>query len=117
MQIARVIGDLTATQKHPCYTGKKILLVQPLNLDGSAKGNAVVAVDAVNAGIGDRVLLAQDGFTAFTSVGLGPAPIDSAVVGIVDVVELAGPASVESAVPPRAQPAPAKKKHNQQDSH
>lgn len=87
MLIARVIGDITATQKHPTHEGHKILLVQPLELDGSDRGNAVVALDSVNAGVGDRVLLVQDGFAAFTALGLKPSPIDSAVVGIIDHVE------------------------------
>jgi len=91
MLIARVVVDLTATHKHPSHDGKKLLLVQPLELDGTNRGNAVVAVDSVNAGIGDRVLLVQDGFAAFTTVGLGPSPIDSAVVGVIDHIELASP--------------------------
>ncbi|MGQ9917443.1 MAG: EutN/CcmL family microcompartment protein, partial [Bryobacteraceae bacterium] len=45
MLIARVIGDLTATQKHPSHEGRKILLVQPLNLDGSDRGAPMVALD------------------------------------------------------------------------
>lgn len=88
MLIARVVGDITATFKHPSHEGKKILLVQPLDLDGSDRGNPVVAVDSVNAGAGDRVLLVQDGFAAFTSVGLKLAPIDAAVIGVIDHVEL-----------------------------
>lgn len=94
MQIARVVGDLTATQKHASHEGKKLLLVQPLDLDGSNRGNPVVAVDSVNAGVGDRVLLTQDGYAAFTSVGLKQAPIDSAVIGIVDHVDLDSEGSV-----------------------
>lgn len=88
MLIARVVGDITATCKHPTHEGKKILLVQPLDLDGSDRGNPVVAVDSVNAGAGDRVLLVQDGFAAFTSVGHKLAPIDAAVIGVIDHVEL-----------------------------
>ena len=49
MLIARVIGEVVATQKHPSHEGRKILLVQPLNLDGSDRGDAVVALDAVDA--------------------------------------------------------------------
>ena len=54
MLIARVIGDLVATQKHSSHEGMKILMVQPLNLDGTDRGDAVVAFDAVDAGVGDR---------------------------------------------------------------
>jgi len=88
MLIGRVIGEVVSTQKHSAYESLKILLVQPLNLDGSNRGAAVIAVDAVNAGIGDRVLVTTDGYAAFTSVKLPASPIDMAVVGIVDQVEL-----------------------------
>ena len=54
MLIGRVIGDLTATRKHASHEGRKILLVQPLELDGGNRGDAMVALDAVGAGVGDR---------------------------------------------------------------
>jgi len=88
MLIARVIGELTATRKHPSHEGLKLLLVQPLNLDGSERGEAVVAVDAVQAGAGDRVLLTTEGYSAFSSVGRPMTPIEAAVIGIVDEVNL-----------------------------
>jgi ethanolamine utilization protein EutN len=88
MLIARVIGELVATQKHPSHEGRKLLLVQPLNLDGSNRGDAVVALDAVDAGIGDRVLLATEGFSAMTAVGRPQSPIDMAVIGFIDQVDL-----------------------------
>lgn len=88
MLIARVIGELTATRKHPSHEGLKLLLVQPLDLDGSNRGEAVVAVDAVQAGIGDRVLLTTEGYSAFSSVGRLMSPIEAAVIGIVDEINL-----------------------------
>ena len=88
MLIARVVGELVATQKHPSHEGRKLLLVQPLNLDGSNRGDAVVALDAVDAGIGDRVLLATEGFSAMTAVGRPQSPIDMAVIGFIDQVEI-----------------------------
>ncbi|MBZ5582863.1 MAG: EutN/CcmL family microcompartment protein [Acidobacteriia bacterium] len=89
MLIARVVGELTATRKHPSHEGRKLLLVQPLNLDGTDRGVAVLAMDAVDAGIGDRVLVATDGFAAITAVG-APAlsPIDMAVIGFIDQIDL-----------------------------
>lgn len=102
MLIGRVIGDITATQKHPSHEGKKILLVQPMDLDGSDRGVAVVAMDSVNAGVNDRVLIALDGYAAFTAVGLKLAPIDAAVVGVVDAVDLID--SEAGAVSPKKQP-------------
>jgi len=86
--IARVIGDMVATQKHASHEGMKILLVQPLNLDGSDRGDAVVAFDAVDAGIGDQVLLATEGFSAMTSVGRPASPIDMSVIGVIDTIDL-----------------------------
>ncbi|MGA2116867.1 MAG: EutN/CcmL family microcompartment protein [Bryobacteraceae bacterium] len=88
MLIARVIGELVATEKHPSHEGRKLLLVQPLNLDGSDRGQAVVALDAVDAGVGDKVLLATEGFSAMTAVGRPQSPIDMAVIGFIDHVDL-----------------------------
>jgi len=107
MQIARVVGDLTATQKHHSHKEQKLLLVQLLELDETPKGNPVVAVDAVNAGVGDKVLIVMDGYAAMTSVDRPQSPIDMAVVGVIDHVELATP-SVPASAPPA--PAPRRKR-------
>ena len=88
MLIGRVIGDVVATQKAASHEGLKLLVVQPLNLDGSDRGEAVLAVDAVDAGVGERVLLSTEGFSAMTSVGRPNSPIDSAVIGVIDSVDL-----------------------------
>ncbi|HWB84820.1 MAG TPA: EutN/CcmL family microcompartment protein [Bryobacteraceae bacterium] len=88
MLIARVIGELVATQKDMSHEGRKVLLVQPLNLDGSNRGDAVVALDAVDAGVGDKVLLVTEGFSAMTAVDRPQSPIDMAVIGFIDQVEL-----------------------------
>ncbi|MBL0159160.1 MAG: EutN/CcmL family microcompartment protein [Bryobacterales bacterium] len=109
MLIARVIGDVSATRKDASHEGRKILLVQPLDLDGSNRGVPVVAVDTVNAGLNDRVLLVQDGFAAFSALGLKPSPIDTAVLGVIDQVELI---SDLFDVPPAAAATPPSKKQN-----
>jgi len=88
MILARVIGQVIATQKEPSHEGKKILLVQALNLQNELTGDPFVALDAVDAGIGDRVLAIQEGFSAMTAVGHADAPIDAAIIGVVDAVEL-----------------------------
>ncbi len=88
MLIAQVVGELVATHKHASHEGRKLLLVQPLNLDGSNRGDAVVALDAVDAGVGDKVLLTTEGFSAMTSVGRPNSPIDMAVIGFIDHIEL-----------------------------
>jgi ethanolamine utilization protein EutN len=89
MLIGKVIGEVVATEKHTSHHGQKLLLVQPLELDGSNRGDAVIAVDSVDAGIGDRVLLIIEGFSAMTSVGRPESPIDVAVLGIIDEVSFA----------------------------
>jgi ethanolamine utilization protein EutN len=88
--IARVIGEVVSTQKHASHEGRKILMVQPLQLDGSDRGSAVLALDSVDAGVGDRVLLATEGYSAMTSVGRPESPIDMAVIGVIDRVDLVG---------------------------
>ena len=69
MLIGKVVGDVVATQKTPSHIGRKILLVQPLKLDGSDRGETVLALDSVDAGVGDRVLLIAEGYSAMTAVG------------------------------------------------
>ena len=89
MILARVIGQIVATQKEPSHQGKKILLLQPLTIHEEPLGDPLVALDAVGAGVGERVLAIQEGFSAMTAVGHTEAPIDAAVIGVVDSVELA----------------------------
>jgi ethanolamine utilization protein EutN len=89
MLIARVVGEVVATRKHPSHEGRAVLLVQPLNLDGTDRGDALVALDAVGAGVGDKVLLVTEGFSAMTSVDRPQSPIDMAVIGLIDHVDLA----------------------------
>ena len=88
MLIARVIGEVVATQKHASHEGRKVLVVQPLNLDGSDRGDAVLALDAVDAGVGDRVLLSTDGWAASSAIGRPQSPIDMAVIGFIDQIEI-----------------------------
>jgi len=89
MIIARVVGNVIATQKQEAHEGKKLLLLQPLDLEDKPVGDAIIAVDAMDAGVGDRVLAVQEGFSAMTSVGHIESPIDAAVIGVIDLVELA----------------------------
>ena len=90
MQIARVIGTVVATQKHRKFEGAKLLLVQPLNLDDTARGNALLAVDGVGAGVHEKVLIVLEGRAAGEALGKKGAPVDAAVVGIVDEVDIDG---------------------------
>jgi len=89
MQIARVIGTLVSTQKNKKFEGAKLLLVQPLNLDDSPRGNALLAIDGVGAGVDEKVLVVLEGRAAGEALGKKGAPVDAAIVGIVDTVSIA----------------------------
>jgi microcompartment protein CcmK/EutM len=88
MQIARVVGNVVSTQKHPKFEGAKLLLVQPLNMDDSARGPALLAVDGVGAGVHEKVLVVLEGRAAGEALGKKGAPVDAAIVGIIDSVDL-----------------------------
>ena len=87
MQIARVVGTVVSTQKHRKFEGAKLLLVQPLNLDDSPRGHAMLAVDTVGAGVRERVLVVLEGRAAGEALNKKAAPVDAAIVGIVDHLE------------------------------
>ena len=88
MQIARVIGTVVATQKHRKFEGAKLLLVQPLNLDDTPRGTALLAVDGVGAGVSEKVLIVLEGRAAGEALGQKAAPVDAAIVGIIDEVDV-----------------------------
>ncbi len=89
MLLARVLGNVVATQKNQRYDGARIMLVQPVNPDGTARGAQMLALDSVDAGEGDLVLVVQEGWSASTAATGEPgAAIDSAIIGVVDFVEL-----------------------------
>lgn len=100
MMIGRVIGDVVATLKDASHEGRKALLVQPLELDGSNRGNAVIALDAVDAGTGDLVLLTMEGYSAMTAVDRPNSPIDMAVIGVLDLIEIDGRRAAHFFPPP-----------------
>jgi ethanolamine utilization protein EutN len=87
MQIGKVIGTVVSTQKHRKFEGAKLLLVQPLNLDDSPRGVALLAIDGVGAGVHEKVLIVLEGRAAGEALGRKAAPVDAAIVGIVDTVE------------------------------
>jgi ethanolamine utilization protein EutN len=90
MQIARVIGTVVSTQKHRKFEGAKLLLVQPLNVDDSPRGSALLAVDGVGAGVDEKVLIVLEGRAAGEALGKKGAPVDAAIVGIIDQVSVDG---------------------------
>lgn len=91
MQVGRVVGTLVATRKDERLVGAKLLVVRIMDPAFKEEQGYVVAVDTVNAGIGDKVLLVA-GSSARLAQGMKDSPIDSAIVGVVDQVELQRPA-------------------------
>lgn len=87
MQIGQVVGTVVATQKNRKLEGAKLLLVQPLTLEGTPRGVAVLAIDSVGAGIGERVLVVIEGKAAGDALGKKGAAVDAAIIGIVDHVD------------------------------
>jgi microcompartment protein CcmK/EutM len=91
MRLARVVGSLVATVKHPAFDGHKLLLCQPLKHDRSDDGDVLIlAVDRAQAGPGDTVLINQEGNGSRQMLGTldGKLPIRSVIVGVVDAVDL-----------------------------
>ena len=89
MILARVIGNVVATQKNERYAGARVMLCQPVTPEGGETGNALLALGSVDAGVGDVVLIVQEGWGASTAAtGRAGAAIDSAIVGVVDRIDL-----------------------------
>ena len=87
MQIGRVVGTVVSTQKNKKLEGAKLLLVQPMTLEDQPRGAAVLAIDSVGAGVGEKVLLVIEGKAAGDALGRKGAAVDAAIIGIVDVVD------------------------------
>jgi ethanolamine utilization protein EutN len=87
MQIGRVVGTVVSTQKNRKLEGAKLMLVQILTLEDQPRGPAVLAIDSVGAGVGEKVLLVIDGKAAGDALGRKAAAVDAAIIGIVDVVD------------------------------
>jgi microcompartment protein CcmK/EutM len=87
MIIGRIIGNVVATRKDLRLEGKKLLLVRPITLQGEDENNYLVAVDTVGAGFREKVLVVT-GSSARMAEGLKDKPVDAAIVGIIDTVEV-----------------------------
>ena len=88
MYIGRVSGTVVATFKDKVFEGKKLLIVDHLTHERKPTGHYWVAVDDVQAGLGDTVMVIDEGNSARQVVGMDPAPIRAVVVGIVDEIDM-----------------------------
>ena len=89
MILARVLGNVVATQKNARYDGARVMMCQPVTPAGEETGATILALDSVDAGVGDTVVIVQEGWGASTAATGEPgAAIDSAIVGVVDRVDL-----------------------------
>ncbi|MBA3530718.1 MAG: EutN/CcmL family microcompartment protein [Ardenticatenales bacterium] len=86
MKLARVVGTVVSTIKHPFFENKKLLLCDFVTPEGAEAGGYTIAVDAVGAGVGDLVLLLDEGTSARQILGVEGAPVRTIVAGIVDEV-------------------------------
>jgi len=87
MILARVVGSVVATRKDPRLEGKKLLILKPVSPEGKDEAGYVVAVDTVSAGFKEKVLVVS-GSSARMAEGCKDAPIDTAIIGIVDDVQV-----------------------------
>jgi len=85
MILARVVGTVVATRKDERLVSSKLLVARPVDPSGKADGNYLVAVDTVDAGVGETVLIVS-GSSARMASGMKDCPIDAAIVGIIDAV-------------------------------
>ena len=87
MIIGRILGTVVSTQKDERLLGKKLLIVKPINLDGTDQSGYVVAVDTVGAGFHERVIVVG-GSSARMAEGNKDCPIDSAIIGVIDIIDI-----------------------------
>ena len=88
MLLARIVGTVVATRKDPRLVSSKLLLARGIDPRGKAEGNYLVAIDTVDAGVGETVLIVS-GSSARLAAGMKDVPVDAAVVGIIDDIDVA----------------------------
>ena len=88
MFLGQVAGEIVSTINHPDYDNRRLLVIDRLDPTGKPAGGYLIAVAAIEAGVGDRVLVLDEGTGARQILGNSQAPIRSVVVGIVDSVDL-----------------------------
>jgi microcompartment protein CcmK/EutM len=89
MILAKVVGTVVATRKDERLVASKLLVARPLDASGNPDGNYLVAVDTVDAGLGETVLIVS-GSSARMADGFKDTPVDAAIIGIVDHVDTPG---------------------------
>lgn len=87
MRLGKIVGTVVATRKDARLVSNKLMVVRPVDPRGKAEGNYLVAVDTVDAGVGETVLIVS-GSSARMASGLKECPVDAAIVGIIDTVDL-----------------------------
>jgi len=87
MLLAKVVGTVVATRKDPRLVSNKLMVVRGVDPRGKAEGNYLVAVDTVDAGVGETVLVVS-GSSARMASGMKDCPVDAAIVGIIDAIEV-----------------------------
>ncbi len=92
MLLARIEGNVVATRKHPSFEGWRLLICQPIDLNGKAEGTPQVAIDSQGAGMHEQVIISSDGAAARKAVGDEKSPVRWIVVGIVDEMDTKKPA-------------------------
>ncbi len=90
MYLATVVGDVVSTHKNERLEGKKLLLVRRLSLEMAPEGGEVIALDVVDAGVGDKVLVVQEGSSARKIFDDQWIPVQAVIVGVLDRVDLRG---------------------------
>jgi len=88
--LAKIVGTVVATRKDPRLVSSKLLIARPMDPRGKAEGGYLVAIDTVDAGIGETVLIVS-GSSARMASGLKDCPVDAAVVGIIDTIQFNEP--------------------------
>ena len=87
MLVAKIVGTVVATRKDPRLVSTKLLVVRPVDPRGKAEGHYLVAVDTVDAGVGETVLVVS-GSSARMAAGLKDCPVDAAIVGVIDTISV-----------------------------
>ncbi len=90
MVLGRVVANVVSTVKDSTYLGLKILMIQPVNENNKYCGEEIIAIDKVQAGVGDLVLVMTEGNSARQMLSCNTIPTNMVVVGIVDHVESYG---------------------------